>query len=145
MSILVFADNTDGNFKKTAFELVSFGKQLAQQSETSLSVLTINAGDTSVLSEYGADKILKIQDDRLNSFHAKAFADCIYQAAEKEGAHIVAVDSTNNGLYLSPILAVKLNAGYASNVIDFPNSLSPFIVKRKAFSSKGYKIQVLHF
>lgn len=138
MSVLVFADNSGGKFKKTAFEIVSFGKQLAKQSETSLVVLTINAEDTSALSDYGADKILKIQDSRLDNFNARAYADCIYQACSKESAHIVAVDSTNNGLYLAPILAVKLEAGYASNVIDFPSSLEPFVVKRKAFSSKGY-------
>jgi len=138
MSVLVFADNSEGKFKKTAFEIVSFGKQLAKQAETSLVVLTINAQDTSVLSDYGADKILKIQDSRLDTFNARAYADAIQQACSKESAHIIAVDSTNNGLYLAPILAVKLEAGYASNVIDFPSSLEPFVVKRKAFSSKGY-------
>jgi len=138
MSVLVFADSSEGKFKKTAFEIVSFGKQLAKQSETSLVVLTINAQDTSALSEYGADKILKIQDSKLDNFNAKAFADCIHQAAENVSATIIAVDSTNNGLYLAPILAVKLEAGYASNVIDYPVSIDPFVVKRKAFSSKGY-------
>ena len=138
MSVLVFADSSEGKFKKTAFEIVSFGKQLAKQSETSLVVLTINSKDTSALSEYGADKILKIQDSKLDNFNAKAFADCIHQAAENVSATIIAVDSTNNGLYLAPILAVKLEAGYASNVIDYPVSIDPFVVKRKAFSSKGY-------
>ncbi len=74
----------------------------------------------------------------MNTFNARAYADCIQQAALKENANIVVVDSTNNGLYLAPILAVKLEAGYASNVIDFPASIAPFTVKRKVFSSKGF-------
>ena len=138
MSVLVFADHSEGKFKKTAFEIVSFGKQVAKQAETSLVVLTINAESTNVLSDYGAEKILTIQDKRLNTFNARAYADCIQQAALKENANIVVVDSTNNGLYLAPILAVKLEAGYASNVIDFPASIAPFTVKRKVFSSKGF-------
>lgn len=138
MSILVFADNSEGAFKKTSFELVSFGKHIAKQAGTSLVVLTINANDTSLLSNYGADKILKIGNSKLNSFNAKAYADCIAQAAEKESSKIILVDSTNNGLHLAPILAVKLEAGYASNVVDYPSSLEPFTVKRKAFSSKGF-------
>lgn len=144
MSVLVFADNSAGKFNKTAFEIVSFGRQIAKQTETSLVVVTINAEDTSMLSEYGADKILKIQDSRLNNFNARAYADCIYQAAQKESAKIVAVDSTNNGLYMAPILAVKLEAGYASNVVDFPSSFEPFSIKRKAFSSKGYNFTEIH-
>lgn len=144
MSVLVFADNSDGKFKKTAFEIVSFGKQVAKQAGTSLVVVTINANDVSSLSTYGADKILKIQDSKLDSFNAKAYADCIYQAALKESADIVVVDSTNDGLYLAPILAVKLEAGYASNVVDYPSSLQPLTVKRKAFSSKGFSFTEIH-
>ena len=138
MSVLVFADNSEGKFKKTACEIVSYGKHLAQQAGTSLVVLTINADDTSALSDYGADKILKIRDSRLANFNARAYADCIQQAAKKEGADMIVVDSTNNGLYLAPVLAVKLNAGYASNVVALPVSINPFTVKRNAFSSKGF-------
>ena len=138
MSVLVFADHSEGKFKKTAFEIVSFGKHVAKQAETSLVVLTINAESTSILSDFGADKILTVQDDRLKDFNARAYADCIQQAVLKENANIIVVDSTNNGLYLAPILAVKLQAGYASNVVDFPTSVAPFTVKRKVFSSKGF-------
>lgn len=138
MSVLVFADHSEGKFKKTAFEIVSFGKHVAKQAETSLVVLTINAESTSILSDFGADKILTVQDDRLKDFNARAYADCIQQAVLKENANIIVVDSTNNGLYLAPILAVKLEAGYASNVVDFPTSVAPFTVKRKVFSSKGF-------
>lgn len=144
MSVLVFANNSDGKFKKTAFEIVSFGKQVAKQAETTLVVVTINANDVSSLSTYGADKILKIEDSKLDSFNAKAYADCIQQAANKESADIVVVDSTNDGLYLAPILAVKLEAGYASNVVDYPSSLQPLTVKRKAFSSKGFSFTEIH-
>ena len=144
MSVLVFADNSEGIFKKTALEIVSYGKRVAEQAETSVVVLTINADDTSALSAYGADKILKIKDSRLDKFNAKAYADCIHQAALQEDAAIVVVDSTNNGLYLAPILAIKLKAGYASNVVALPDSISPFTVKRNAFSSKGFNFSQLN-
>ncbi len=65
MSVLVFADHSEGKFKKTAFEIVSFGKHVAKQAETSLVVLTINAESTNVLSDYGAEKILTIQDQTI--------------------------------------------------------------------------------
>jgi len=144
MSVLIFADNSEGKFKKTAYEIVSYGKQVAQQAGTSAVVLTINADDSSVLSAYGADKILKIKDSRLDNFNARAYADCIQQAAKQEGADIIVVDSTTNGIYLAPLLAVKLNAGYASNVVASPVSMSPFTVKRNAFSSKGFNFSQIN-
>ncbi len=144
MSVLVFADNSEGKFKKTAFELVSYGKQLAQQAGTKVVALTINANDTSALSSFGADKILSVKSDQLNVFNAKAYSDCIYQAVLKEEADIVVIDSTSNGLYLAPLLAVKLKAGYASNVVALPASMSPFTVKRNAFSSKGFNLSQIN-
>lgn len=138
MSVLVFADHSEGKFKKTAFELISYGKQVAAQAATGLTVLTINAPDTSVLAAYGPDKILQVTDNRLNGFHARAYADCIAQAAAAESADIVILDSTNNGLYLAPVLAVKLEAGYAPNTMGLPTSMNPFTVKRKSFSSKAF-------
>ncbi len=138
MSVLVFADNSDGKFKKTAFEVTSYGKKVAEQAQTNLVVVTINAPDVSELAKYGAEKILKVTADKLKKFNAKAFADVIAQAAVKVAADIIIVDSSNNSLYLAPILAVNLEAGYASNVIAAPVSTSPFVIKRKVFSSKGF-------
>ncbi len=138
MSVLVFADNSDGKFKKTAFEVTSYGKKVAEQAQTNLVVVTINASNVSELATYGAEKIVKINADKLKTFNAKAFADVIAQTAEKVAADIVILDSSNNSIYLAPILAVNLEAGYASNVVAAPVSVSPFVVKRKVFSSKGF-------
>jgi electron transfer flavoprotein alpha subunit len=140
MSVLVFADNSEGKFKKTAFEVTSYGKKVAELAQTNLVVLTINANNASELALYGAEKTLNINDDKLKTFNAKAYADAIKQAAQKEDASIVIVDSSTNGLYMAPLLAVNLKAGYASNVLALPLSLDPFKVKRKAFSSKAYNI-----
>ncbi len=140
MSVLVFADNSEGKFKKTAFEVTSYGKKVAELAQTNLVVLTINASNPSELGAYGAEKTLNINNDKLNTFNAKAYADAIKQAAEKEDATIVIIDSSTNGLYYAPMLAVNLKAGYASNVLNLPISIDPFKVKRKAFSSKAYNI-----
>ena len=143
MSVLVYAENSDGKFKKIAFEAVSYGKKVAEKAGTNLVVLTINAGDAAALKTYGAEKILEVKNDKLANFNAKAYADTIKQAAEKEGADIVIIDSSNNGLFLAPLVAGYLGAGYASNALDVPESVSPFIVKRKAFSSKAFNFTEL--
>ena len=144
MSVLVFAEQSEGKFKKTALEVVSYGKELANGKSTDLVVLTINAGEVSPLADYGADKILKVQDERLETFSARAYADCISQAATQASADVIIVDSSSDGLYLAPILAVKLEAGFAANVMAQPESLEPFVVKRKAFSSKGFNFSEIN-
>ena len=51
---------------------------------------------------------------------------------------IIVIDSSIDGLFLAPILAVGLEAGYTPNVVALPSSMAPFTVKRKAFSSKAF-------
>ncbi|QTE23888.1 electron transfer flavoprotein subunit alpha/FixB family protein [Polaribacter cellanae] len=138
MSVLVFADSTDGKFKKTAFEVVSYGKKVAEQLSSNLVVLTINANDVSQLYTYGAEKVLTVSSDNLSTFNAKGYASAIKQAAEATDANVVIVDSSIDGLYVAPLVAVALEAGYASNVVAAPLSTAPFTVKRKAFSNKAF-------
>ncbi|MFC7775298.1 electron transfer flavoprotein subunit alpha/FixB family protein [Flavobacterium sp. GCM10027622] len=140
MSILIYAESAEGKFKKVAFELASYAKKIAESTGTTVTALTINAGDVSELGKYGVDKVLKVTNDKLANFTAKAYADAIKQAAEKESAKIVILSSTTDSLYVAPLVAVSLNAGYASNVVALPISISPFQVKRNAFSNKAFNI-----
>lgn len=140
MSVLIYAESNEGKFKKTTLELASYAKKVAESLGTTVTAVTVNTEDVSELGKYGVDKILKVSNTQLDKFNAKAYADVIKQAAEKEGAKVVAVTSTTNSLYAAPIVAVNLNAGYASNVVALPVSTSPFQVKRNAFSNKAFDV-----
>lgn len=140
MSILIYAESTDGKFKKVAFELASYAKKVAETLSTTVTAVTVNMSDISELSKYGVDKVLKVTNDKLTGFTAKAYADVIKQAAQKENVKLVLLSSTTDSLYLAPLVAVGLEAGFASNVVGLPVSLSPFQVKRTAFSNKAFNI-----
>jgi electron transfer flavoprotein alpha subunit len=138
MSILIYAESAEGKLKKVAYELASYAKKIADQTGDTVTAITINAQDVSALGTYGVSKVLKVSDDKLKAFSAKAYADAIKQAAQKEGAKLVLIASTTDSLYVAPLLAVGLEAGYASNVVALPESTSPFVVKRNAFSNKAF-------
>lgn len=144
MSLLIYAESTPdasgGKLKKVAFELASYAKKIADSLGTTVTAVTINAGDVSELSKYGVDKILKINDAQLEEFSAKAYSDAIKQAAQKEGSKIVILSSSTDSKYLASILAIQLEAGLVSNVVGLPVSTSPFQVKRTAFSNKAFSI-----
>ncbi|RZJ70918.1 electron transfer flavoprotein subunit alpha/FixB family protein [Flavobacterium sp.] len=140
MSILIYAESSEGKFKKVAFELASYGKKVAESLGTTVTAVTMNASNVSELSKYGVDKVLKVTSEKLGAFNAKAYADVIKQAAQKEGTKLVLLSSTTDSLYLAPLVAVGLNAGYASNVVGLPISTSPFQVKRNAFSNKAFTV-----
>jgi electron transfer flavoprotein alpha subunit len=140
MSLLIYAESAEGKFKKVAFELASYAKKVAESLGTTVTAVTVNTADVSELSKYGVDKVLKVSNDKLSPFNAKAFADVIKQAAQKEGAKVIVLSSTTDSIYLAPLVAVGLEAGYTSNVVGLPLSTSPFQVKRNAFSNKAFNI-----
>ena len=140
MSLLIYAESAEGKFKKVAFELASYAKKVANSLGTTVTAVTVNTNDVSELSKYGVDKVLKVNQDNLKTFNAKAYADIIKQAAQKEGAKVILVSSTTDSIYLAPLVAINLNAGFASNVVGLPLSTSPFQVKRNAFSNKAFNI-----
>ena len=138
MSILLYAEYAEGKFRKVAFELASYAKKVADSLGTTVTAVTVNAGDVSELSKYGVDKVLKVNDDTLAGFSAKAYADVIQQAAQKENAKLILLSSTTDSIYLAPLVAVSLEAGFVSNVVGLPLNTAPFQVKRTAFSNKAF-------
>jgi electron transfer flavoprotein alpha subunit len=140
MSILIYAESAEGKFRKVAFELASYAKKVAESLGTTVTAVTINTADVSELSKYGVDKVLKVTNAKLSGFSAKAYADVIKQAAQKEEIKLILLSSTTDSIYLAPMVAVSLEAGFASNVVGLPVSTSPFQVKRSAFSNKAFNI-----
>jgi electron transfer flavoprotein alpha subunit len=136
MSVLVYTESEQGKFKKAALEAASYGKAVADAMGTTLVALTFNVGDASELGTYGVEKVLNINS--VTAFNAKIYADAIKQAAEKEAATVVILNASADSRYIAPLVSVGLSAGYASNVVAAPSSLSPFVVKRSAFTNKAF-------
>ena len=140
MSLLIYAESAEGKFKKVAFEVASYAKKVADALGTTVTAVTVNIANTSELATYGVTKVLNIQDDKLADFNAKAYADVVTAAAQNENSKIIVLSSTTDSLYLAPLVAVALEAGFASNVVGLPISTTPFQVKRTAFSNKAFNI-----
>ncbi|NQX86740.1 MAG: electron transfer flavoprotein subunit alpha/FixB family protein [Flavobacteriaceae bacterium] len=136
MSVLVYTESDNGTFKKGALEVASYAKALANQMNTTVTAVAFNASDVSELGKYGVDKVLNVAHSE--GFDANVYADIVKQATEKEGAQVVVLSSSADSKYIAPMLAVNLNAGFASNVVAIPESIAPFTVKRTAFTNKAF-------
>ncbi len=138
MSVLVYTESENGKFKKNAFEVASYANEVANQMGTSVTAIAFNAGAAEELGTYGVSKILNIKNNELSGFNAKAYASAIAQAAKSVNAKVVVLSSSTDSKFLAGILTGKLSAGYAPNVVAAPESISPLVVKRMAFSNKGF-------
>jgi electron transfer flavoprotein alpha subunit len=142
MSILVYAENAGGNFKKSTFEVVSYARAIADQNNTTLTALSVGDVDASqlkTLAQYGADKIVTVSNYRLKNFVNQAYASVIAEVAKSEGATIVVLSNSFSGRGLAPRIGVKLNAGVADGVVALPTQDGgKFVVKKTAFSGKAF-------
>lgn len=139
MSILVYTENWDGKFKKLSFELVSYAAAIAKEmggGVTALSIGNVTEDELKKLGNYGANKILSVNDDRFASLDNKALAKTVANAAE--GAKVILFAHTNLGKAIAPRVAVKLDAGLVSGVTALPSSFDPFVVQKKAFTGKAF-------
>lgn len=138
MSVLVYTESENGTFKKNAFEVASYAKGIADQMGTTVTAIAVNQADTSDLAKYGVSKVLKINNADLEQFQVKGYSEAIAQAAKQEAAKVVVLSSSANSKYLAPVLAAKMQAGLASNVVALPESTAPLCVKRSMFTNKGF-------
>ena len=141
MAVLVYAESWNGSFKKATFEAVSYAAQLANKIGTDAIAITIaHQGDANELGNYGANKVLTITDETLNTFNNQSYANAIVAASNHVNAETVVISNTNNGKAIAPIIAAKREAALITNAIELPSTLNPFTLKRKAFSSKAYAL-----
>ena len=142
MPVLVYVENTGGQFKKSTFEVVSYSKAIADALSTTLTAVSIGTVAETALSElgkYGANKVVSANSEKLNAFSGKPYASTIAQAAKKEKATVIVLSNSFNGKAIAPSLSVQLNAGIASSAIETPRiENGQFIVKTTAFSGKAF-------
>ncbi|MFZ4741717.1 MAG: electron transfer flavoprotein subunit alpha/FixB family protein [Bacteroidales bacterium] len=141
MSVLVYTENWDGKFKKLSFELVSYAKEVANKLNTSVTALSIGNVDESELnklSNYGANKIVTINNSKLYVVDNQAYTSVIAEVAVKENANVLVLAHNNTGKAIAPRLSVRLKAGLVTAVVASPLSTEPFVVTKKVFTSKAF-------
>ena len=141
MSVLVFAENWDGAFKKGTFEAITYAHETAKSLGQSTVAVTIGnlSQDAAQLGKYGADKVISISNS-MDACDNQAMASALKEVAEQEKAQLIVVSNSNTGKSIIPRLAIKLDAALIANVIEIPSSNKPLTVKKKAFSGKALEI-----
>lgn len=142
MSVIVYVENENGQFKKSTFEVISYAKSVANLLGTELTAISIGdvkETELSNLGKYGASKILNVSNEKLKTFVNQAYASIIAEAAKKENANVVVLANSFTGKGLAPRISVKLEAGLADGAVELPKTDGgKFTVKKTAFSGKAF-------
>ncbi len=141
MSVLVYTENWDGKFKKLSFELVSYATGVAKMLNTTVTAVSIGKVDENELirlGNYGANKIININSDKLTVLDSQAYSSVISEIARKENASVIIISNNNTGKAIAPRLSVRLKAGVGSGVSRLPLNLNPFTVYKRTYSGNAF-------
>lgn len=148
MSVLVYVENAEGNFKKSTYEVVSYAKAVADLLNTDLIAISIGEvaqDQLGKLGKYGASKVINVKSDILKTFVIQAYASAISEAAKKESADVLILANSFSGKGLAPRVAVKLQAALVDSAVELPQiENNSFTVKKTAFSGKAFATVELH-
>ncbi len=140
MKILAFAEQREGKFKKSAFEVTQAAKKLGGQ--LGMEVIAVVVGDSvsgiaGELGAYGAGRILTVQDPRLHFYSTTAYAKVIAEIARRENAGVILLPASQMGKDLAPRLGAKLNAGVAADCTALAVGGSDIVASRPIYAGKA--------
>jgi len=138
MGVLVYLESEENKFKKTAYEALSYGKALADKMGVKVSGVIVNCSDTDSLKKYGADKIITIDNPDFQKFSSKKYSHALAEVIKSENSSVVILSSSANSKFLGAHLSGITDASYVSNVVEIPESISPFVIKRTCFTNKAF-------
>jgi electron transfer flavoprotein alpha subunit len=138
--VLILADQTDGHFKKTAFEALSYGAKVAGQLGTTAEALVLGtaASDLAALGKYGVAKVNQVPSETLNVFDAQVYAKVISDAVQLTGANILVIPHNNTGRAIAGRLSARLKAAMVPAAVSLPDTTNGFVVKKVVFSGKAF-------
>lgn len=137
--VLVFAELSNGTFKKAAMEAVSYASKVAALNGVSVCAVVLGeASDVSSLGNYGASKVIHVADARLNIFDSKAYAKAIGQVAQQHQAQVVIFSNNITAKAVAPRVAARLKAGLVAGAISLPDISNGFVVKKSVFAGKAF-------
>jgi electron transfer flavoprotein alpha subunit len=141
MSVLVFAEHTQGVFKKKSFEAVQYAASLAKQMNTTATAVVLGNASSDTMSQlgaYGAQKVLHVADARLDNLNSRAYTKAIVTAAEKEGTTVIILSHDVTGKAVGPRIAARIKAGMVAGAIAQPDLSKGFLVKKGVFAGKSF-------
>lgn len=144
MSVLVFIESADGAIKKSSLEAIVYAAAMNQGEVTALYLGQIDEAELTKTGNFGAAKVLHVNDERLNNGIIQAYASVLSQAIDKVGAKIVVLAKSALGDPVAARVAIKARAGFVSNVTALPDTDGGFKVTRSIYTGKAFATEEIN-
>ena len=131
--VFVFAQQVDNVISNIAFELIGKGKELAKDLGVEVTAVLVGSdvkGLADQLAEYGADKVIVVDDPELKEYRTEPYTHAIASVIEEFKPEIFLIGATAIGRDLGPRVCARIHTGLTADctkldIGDFPMNPVP--------------------
>ena len=126
--VYVFAQQVDNEVSSIALELIGKGKDLAKDLNTTVTAVLVGSnvmGLTEILGEYGADRVIVVDDPELKEYRTEPYTHALASGIEKYKPDVFLIGATAIGRDLGPRVCARIHTGLTADctqldIGDFP-------------------------
>lgn len=131
--VYIYAQQVDNELSDIAFELIGKGKELAEKLATDVTAVLLGynvKGLADQLAEYGADKVIVVDDKELETYRTEPYAHALSAVINEYKPDIMLVGATAIGRDLGPTVSARVKTGLTADctlleIGDFPMNPMP--------------------
>ena len=131
--VFVFAQQVDNVISNIAYELIGKGKELAKDLGVEVTAVLVGSdvkGLADQLAEYGADKVIVVDDPELKEYRTEPYTHAIASVIKEFKPEIFLIGATAIGRDLGPRVCARIHTGLTADctkldIGDFPMNPVP--------------------
>lgn len=142
--VLVVGEVRDGSLRNVSFEAIAAAKTVAEGGE----VVGVLVGASvsalgSELIQYGADRVVVVEDEKLHLYTSDGYAQALVAVLEQEKPEGLVLGHTSLGKDLSPRIAGKLASGLISDATAVEVAGGNVVFTRPIYSGKAFEKKIV--
>jgi|UniRef100_A0A7C4AQD8 electron transfer flavoprotein alpha subunit len=140
-NVLIYGEIKAGKLKKTAFELASEGRKLADQLGGRLEALLVGSAASQFaqdLAKFGADAVYVVEGPDFEVYNSEYYAQALCHVIKEKNPSIVLLSHSMQGKDLAPRTAAKLGVAVIADCISFTLDDGKLVGNRPMYAGKCY-------
>ena len=136
---LIYVEQRDGNIKKSSFEALKKGSELAKLLNAKIEAVVIGneIGNLEDIGGYGVNKVTHLKNAELTNYSVSAYSELFIKFAEEINADLILLANTLMGKDIAPALAVKLNCGLVVDCTELEVNNVNIIATKPVYAGKA--------
>jgi electron transfer flavoprotein alpha subunit len=142
--VIVLGEARNGEIRNVSFEGIAAARTIADGGEVTAVLLGDSVRNLAPeLIQYGADRVVIVEDSKLASYTPDGFSQAILAVVEQENPDAIIFGHTALGKDLAPKIASKLGSGLISDAVAIETAGDTIVFTRPIYSGKAFEKKIV--